>query len=84
MVAAPSSVFISYSSKDVKIAEAIENHLVKNGFDNDDVWRDKRRIETDWSKEIANALSKSDIVLLIWSKNSSESNWIKNEWRVSQ
>lgn len=76
IVAAP-SVFISYSSIDLEIAEAIENHLLENGFD--DVWRDKRKIETDWSREIANALSKSDIVLLIWSENSSESNWVKNE-----
>ena len=41
------SIFISYSSKDVKIAEAIENHLLQNRFDNDDVWRDKRKIETE-------------------------------------
>ena len=75
---ASSSLFISYSSKDVKIAEVIENHLLENGFD--DVWRDKSQIRADWSREIANALSKSDIVLLIWSDNSSESNWVKNEW----
>ena len=61
---------MSYSSKDVEIAEKIENNLQKNQFS---VWRDKRKIETDWSKEIANALSKSDIVLLIWSENSSKS-----------
>ena len=72
------SVFISYSSKDVKIVEAIENHLSQNGFD--DVWRDKSKIRSDWSREIANALSKSDIVLLIWSENSSKSEWVKNEW----
>ena len=76
-------VFISYSSKDVKIVEAIENHLLENGFD-DKVWRDKRKIETDWSKEIANALSKSDIVLLIWSENSSKSEWVKNEWLMAR
>ena len=82
-MAAP-SVFISYSSKDVKIAEAIENHLLENGFDDNDIWRDKRKIETDWSREIANALSKSDIVLLIWSENSSKSEWVKNEWLTAR
>ncbi|MGZ5548975.1 MAG: TIR domain-containing protein [Nitrososphaeraceae archaeon] len=51
---APPSVFISYSSKDLEIAEAIEKNLLENGSD-DKVWRDKRRIETDWSREIANA-----------------------------
>ena len=48
------------------------------------VWRDKRKIETDWSREIANALSKSDIVLLIWSENSSKSEWVKNEWLTAR
>jgi hypothetical protein len=76
------SVFISYSSKDSDIAEAIENHLLKNGFD--EVWRDKRKIEIDWSREIANALSRSDIVLLIWSDNLSKSDWVKNEWLTAR
>ena len=76
------SVFISYSSKDVKIAEEIENHLSQNGFD--DVWRDKRKIEIDWSREIANALWRSDIVLLIWLDNSSKSDWVKNEWLTAR
>jgi hypothetical protein len=66
--------FISYSSKDVKIVEAIENHFLQNGFD-DNVWRDKRKIESDWSREIAIALTKSDIVLRIWSEYSSKSEW---------
>ena len=81
MVASPSSVFISYSSKDVKIAEAIEKYLVENGFR---IWRDKSNIRADWSREIANALSKSDIVLLIWSDNSSRSHWVKNEWLTAR
>ena len=66
--------FISYSSKDLEIVEAIENHLLQNGFD-DNVWRDKRKIESDWSREIAIALTKSDIVLRIWSEYSSKSEW---------
>jgi hypothetical protein len=76
------SVFISYSSKDVKIAEAIEKHLLENGFD--DVWRDKSKIRSDWSKEIANALSEKDVILLIWSENSSKSDWVKNEWLTAR
>ena len=76
------SVFISYSSKDLEIVEGIENHLLQNGFD--DIWRDKRKIENDWSREIANALSKKDIVLLIWSEDSSRSDWVKNEWLTAR
>lgn len=74
------SIFISYSSKDVKIAEEIENHL-SSGYV---VWRDKRSIETDWSKEIAYALSKSDMILLIWTKNAAESKYVKNEWMTAR
>jgi hypothetical protein len=71
------SIFISYSSKDVRIAERIHKLLEENGFG---VWRDKSRIETDWSKEIAYALSKQDVALVLWSEESSRSEWVKNEW----
>jgi hypothetical protein len=62
------SIFISYSSKDVEIAESIHKFLDDGGFD---VWRDKSRIETNWSKEIADALSRQDVILVIWSDDSS-------------
>ncbi|MCK4815694.1 toll/interleukin-1 receptor domain-containing protein, partial [bacterium] len=43
-------IFISYSSKDVEVVEQIHLHLEKSaGFE---VWRDKNRIEQDWSREI--------------------------------
>jgi hypothetical protein len=71
------SIFISYSSKDVEIAENIQEYLEHDGFD---VWRDKSRIETDWSKEIAGALSRQDVILVLWSGDSSKSQWVKNEW----
>lgn len=58
-----SSIFLSYSSIDVEIGGKIENHLQKNQVS---VWQDKSNIRDDWSKEIVNALSKSDIVLVIW------------------
>jgi hypothetical protein len=71
------SIFISYSSKDVKIAESIQEYLEHDGFD---VWRDKSKIRTDWSKEIAGALSRQDVILVLWSEDSSKSQWVKNEW----
>jgi hypothetical protein len=55
-------LFISYSSKDVQLAEEIDDRLKREGFG---IWRDKREIETDWSKEIGNALTSSDIILVI-------------------
>jgi TIR domain len=71
------STFISYSSNDAKTAENIQEYLSHNSFD---VWRDKSRIETNWSKEIAYALSRQDIILILWSEDSSNSQWVKNEW----
>jgi len=71
------SIFISYSSKDVKIAENIHKFLVENGHD---AWRDQRNIEADWSYEIADALTRQDLMLLLWTRNASESDYVKSEW----
>ena len=74
-------IFISYFSNDVEIAEEIENQLQISGYG---AWHDKRSIETDWSKEVAYALSKLDIVLLVWTENASESKYVKNEWMTAR
>ena len=74
-------IFISYSSKDVQIAEEIEYSLKKEGFD---IWRDKREIERDWSKEISDALTTRDIILVIWTKNASASRYVKSEWLTTR
>ena len=66
-----------YSSKDVEIAESIHKLLEDDGYD---VWRDKSKIRRDWSKEIARALSRQDVILVLWSEDSSKSRWVKNEW----
>src|SRR5215469_21972 len=71
------SIFISYSSKDVKIAESIQEYLEHDGFN---VWRDKSKLRTDWSKEVAGALSRQDVILVLWSEDSFKSQWVKNEW----
>lgn len=74
-------VFISYSSKDLEVAEAVQAGLTNEGLD---VWRDKSRLETDWSREIASALAKSDTLCLIWSADSSESSWVQHEWLTTR
>ncbi|MBV8552987.1 MAG: TIR domain-containing protein [Acidobacteriaceae bacterium] len=70
-------VFISYSSENVEQARAIHAALETEGFE---VWRDERRIETDWSADIAEALAHSDVICLIWTKAAAGSGWVKNEW----
>ena len=74
-------VFISYSSRDVRFAEALERRLTTAGTQ---VWRDKSRIEADWSREIATALARSEFVVMIWSSAASESRWVRHEWMTAR
>ena len=83
----PLRIFISYSSKDIQIAEKVEKYLQQRGEEEEagfSTWRDKRSIEADWSNEIADALTKQDIVLLLWTKNASESDYVKSEWMTAR
>ena len=74
-------VFVSYSSRDLAFAEQIEQALVSADVD---VWRDKSRIEKDWSREIAVALSASGHVCLVWSANAAASTWVSHEWMTAR
>ena len=49
-----------------------------------EAWRDKRNIEADWSNEISDALIKQDLMLLLWTKNASESDYVKSEWLTAR
>jgi hypothetical protein len=74
-------IFISYSSKDRQTAEIIHEKLGSSGLD---AWRDKTRLETDWSREIAQALADSDVLCLLWSEQSAKSKWVKHEWLTAR
>jgi WD40 repeat protein len=74
-------VFISYSSKNRKQAKAVHKALEIGGFE---VWRDERRIESDWSAEIAVALAQADLICLLWTNYSARSRWVKNEWSTAR
>lgn len=74
-------VFISYSSKDREVAERIHQKFKTAGFD---VWRDQTRLETDWSREIAEALADRDVLCLLWSEQSAQSKWVKHEWLTAR
>lgn len=75
------SIFISYSSRDREQAETIHHHLDSFYFE---VWRDQTRLEIDWSREIANALSQSDVLCLIWSEYAARSKWVRHEWLTAR
>lgn len=74
-------IFLSYSSKDVSLAIDVERHLGSAGYD---VWRDKRKIESDWSEEIAKNLASANVLILLGSKNASKSKYVKNEWLTAR
>ncbi|MCI0660602.1 MAG: TIR domain-containing protein, partial [Acidobacteria bacterium] len=74
-------IFISYSSRDRRSAEHIQQQIEVNGFD---VWRDVTRLETDWSREIAEALAKSACLCLLWTKSAAQSRWVNHEWLTAR
>ena len=77
-MAQPADVFISYSSKDVVHAEALEALLEKAGLR---VWRDKKRLEPgdNYVFSIHNGIEHAKRVVVLWSKNSIASEYVAAE-----
>jgi hypothetical protein len=71
-------VFISYASVDVKYAQELNDHLVKEGVK---VWYDKARLSPgcDWHKEIEQGCENSRVVLPVMTPNWKNSEWTKFE-----
>ena len=72
------SVFISYNKTDKSIAHEIAMFLAVEGID---VWFDEWKIAAGDSitKKIINGLKHCTHFLILWSKNSSQSNWVNKE-----
>lgn len=70
-------LFLSYDRDDFAKAQAIADALVKAGHD---VWWD-RHIHggAEYSLEIEQALERADGVVVLWSKNSIKSAWVRDE-----
>lgn len=72
-----SQVFVSYSHRDTGRAKAIAKALQTAGHE---VWWDGDiRGGTRFGKEIDQALSKADAVVVLWSSSSIESAWVQDE-----
>jgi hypothetical protein len=71
-------IFISYSSEDKSVADAVVAALEKRGIR---CWYAPRDIEagTDWGDSITHAISDSALMLLIFSKNSNRSKRVLDE-----
>jgi hypothetical protein len=72
-------VFISYAQQDKEYADGggLERILRPTGLS---IWRDNRlQGGTQWSEEIRTNLNAAKCVVVIWSKNSWQSPWVKYE-----
>lgn len=71
-------LFLSYSRKDARAAERFTRWLESEGHD---VWRDEDDIGggTSFSSEIERALEDCDAVLVLWSVDSAQSAWVRDE-----
>jgi tetratricopeptide (TPR) repeat protein len=71
-------LFLSYSRKDASRAERFTQWLEREGHD---VWRDEDDIGggASFSSEIEKALNDCDAVLVLWSAESVQSAWVRDE-----
>jgi len=74
---AKATIFLSYAHADKVKAQRIAAALEKSGYT---VWWDQL-IEggSRFARSIDDALEKADAVVVVWSKNSIESDWVKDE-----
>jgi len=71
------SVFLSYDHDDAKRARPIALQLEKAGHS---VWWDLHvRGDAQFSKEIEEALDAAEVVVVLWSRDSVESAWVRDE-----
>ncbi|QPC80919.1 toll/interleukin-1 receptor domain-containing protein [Phototrophicus methaneseepsis] len=71
-------MFISYSRKDSTCVNQVVDELNKSDFE---TWFDKASLEItqDWLDRIESAIKASGVFVLFWSKNASESDYVKHE-----
>ena len=71
-------LFLSYSRKDAARAQRFTEWLERDGHD---VWRDEDDISggASFSSEIEKALEESDAVIVLWSADSVQSGWVRDE-----
>ncbi len=70
-------VFVSYARKDAANAQAIAREIERAGFA---VWIDQRLDSgSEYSREIEQALADACAVVVIWSRNSIDSAWVRDE-----
>ncbi len=73
-----SDVFISYSREDSEFVEALILALIENGWS---VWSDKSAVAEGrpFDTQIENAIDEAGVTLVIWSRASVKSRWVRAE-----
>lgn len=75
-------IFISYSSKDIQYVRIIASYLESNGWD---VWWDQNlNIGDDFQLKLNDRLIDSKAVVVLWTKNSVKSQWVRAEAVAAQ
>lgn len=71
-------VYISHTSGDKAIAQAVATELRKNDID---VWSDEKSLSLGdaWAEVVTSALDSSDAIIAILSKHSYSSSWVRSE-----
>jgi hypothetical protein len=74
--------FISHSTKDKQVADAICSHLERSGIN---CWMAPRNIRPgdDWAEAIVSAIANSKLVIFIFSSNSNDSSQINREINIT-
>lgn len=71
------SVFLSYDREDINLARPVALALEKAGHS---VWWDRHiKGGAQFSKEIEEALKRADAIVVLWSRESVESAWVRDE-----
>jgi hypothetical protein len=75
------NVFISYSNKDFNKAKDIAENCRDLGFN---TWldEDEIRLGENWQEALEKAISRSNIVFVLISKDSITSSWVNKEWNL--
>lgn len=72
-------VFLSYSRQDASAAERLKHDLSMRGVN---IWSDTDlRAGDPWDRVLSSALERAEVVLVLISRSSIESNWVTSEWQ---
>jgi len=77
-----SFIFLSYARSDAQIVDKIANDLQKEGFN---LWFDRLNlvVDEDWESQIEKAITEAAFVIVFISKNSLQSKWVQEEYRLA-